>query len=121
MLIGFTDTDDAYDSVKENKPVDVIYPNPEDIGTLVIPNTAMLIKGSPNEKNAKLLIDYLVSSTSEILLARSKAVQIPLIANTDLPDGLPSLANLKPMTINWNQVTDNLEPVLSFVEAELIQ
>ncbi len=121
MLIGFTDTDDAYDAVKENLPVDVIYPNKEDIGTLVIPNTAMLIKGAPNEENAKLLIDYLISSTTEIALARSKAAQIPLIAKTDLPPDLPSLSNLKSMAINWSEVYTNLETILNFVETELIQ
>jgi len=46
--IAFTDTDDALVAIKQGKPVDIIWPDREGIGTLLIPNTVALIKGGPN-------------------------------------------------------------------------
>ncbi len=70
----FTDTDDAHGAILLGKPVKIIYPEP----TLLIPNTVALIKGGPNEANARKLIDFITSAEVEQMLARSKSAQIPL-------------------------------------------
>ena len=50
MAFGLTDTDDAISEIEKGMPVTIVYPDQRDgePGTLFIPNTLALIKGSPN-------------------------------------------------------------------------
>jgi iron(III) transport system substrate-binding protein len=70
LLFGITDTDDAIGAIKNNNAVKIIFPDQSDkgIGTLLIPNTAAMIKGAKQEDNAKLFLDYIYSSETEKLL-----------------------------------------------------
>jgi iron(III) transport system substrate-binding protein len=62
LVMGLTDTDDAYLAVQRGEAVDIIFLDQEEggLGTLVIPNTVAMIKGAPNPEEAKQLIDYLL-------------------------------------------------------------
>lgn len=122
MAVGFTDTDDANDAITEGADITQIYPDQgeNEIGTLVIPNTAMLIKGAPNIKNAKILIDYLISGETEAKLARAKSAQMPLLPDVETPDNVKSISEVKAMEIVWEDVFRNIQDVLDFFEANLI-
>ena len=67
VKIGYTDTDDAKDAIKDGAPVEIVYPDQEEggIGTLITPSTAALIKNAPNKENAQKFIDFIVSAESE--------------------------------------------------------
>lgn len=67
VAIGFTDTDDAKQAINEGANVIMVYPdqNEDGIGTLITPNTVSLIKGTPNNENAKAFIDFLLSEEVE--------------------------------------------------------
>ncbi|MFC2101910.1 extracellular solute-binding protein [Bacteroidota bacterium] len=65
LAVGFTDTDDACGALKRNKPVAVVYPDQDSIGTLIIPNTVALVAGGPNPDQAKRLIDFLLDPSTE--------------------------------------------------------
>ena len=39
VAIGFTDTDDAFVAIRQRKPVGIIWPDKDGMGTLLIPNT----------------------------------------------------------------------------------
>ncbi|SHG47085.1 iron(III) transport system substrate-binding protein [Thermosyntropha lipolytica DSM 11003] len=77
IIWGLTDTDDAIEAIKKGAPVDIIYPDQEDLGTLIIPNTVAMIKGGPNPEQAKKLIDYLLSPEVEGKLLESGFIQVP--------------------------------------------
>ncbi len=68
---GVTDTDDAYEEIQAGRPVEIVYPDqgPGEPGTLYIPNTLAIIKGSPHEAEARKLVDYLLSPEIEARLA----------------------------------------------------
>lgn len=121
--IGFTDTDDANDAITEGKPVRVVYPDQGagEIGTLVIPNTIMMIKGAKREEAAKQLIDYLISAEVESKLAYAKSAQMPLLPNVDKPANVPDVSTIKPMQVTWDNVYTQLQPALDFVEQELLK
>ncbi len=108
--IGFTDTDDANDAVVDGKAVSVIYPDQgkDQIGTLIIPNSVMLIKGGKNKENAKILIDYLLSPETERKLAFSKAAQMPLHIGVKKPKNVPDVSKIKTMNVTWQEVTEML-------------
>lgn len=100
---GLTDTDDANVALKEGKPVAVVYLDQEEggLGTLVIPNSIMLLKGAPNAENGKKLIDWALSTKVEETLALGTSIQMPLNPNVKLPDGVKSIANVKAMKVDW--------------------
>lgn len=63
LAFGLTDTDDACTAVEDGAPVRIIVPDqgPDEMGTLVIPNTVALVSGGPNPEAGRRLIDYLLS------------------------------------------------------------
>lgn len=99
VAIGFTDTDDAYVAINQGRPVGIIWPDKQDIGTLLIPNTVALIKDGPNPQAAKKLIDFLLSPKIEEMLAYSESGQIPLRSHINRPPHVPTLDNIKAMNV----------------------
>lgn len=121
--IGFTDTDDANDALVNKDPVAIIYPDQKEgeIGTLVIPNTAMLIKGGKHQNNAKKLIDYLISEKTESKLAFAKSAQMPLLPEVKRPKNVPAVESIKSMNVSWEKIYDNLKPATDFFENKILQ
>ena len=116
VTIGFTDTDDAYVAVKQGRPVDIIWPDKDGMGTLLIPNTVALIKGGPNPDAGKKLIDFLLSKEVEQLLAFSDSGQIPLRDDVPRPDYVPHLSEIKAMPVDYEEVADQMEPMGRFLQ-----
>lgn len=98
LKMGLTDTDDANLALLAGKPVDIVFPDQDSMGTLVIPNTAALIKGAPHPEEAKLLIDYLLSEEVEEKLAHSGSMQMPVRATVKVPDYVEALLESEPST-----------------------
>ena len=80
FAFGLTDTDDAILELDNGFPVTIVYPDsqPGEIGTLFIPNTLAILRDGPNTKNAKRLLDFLLTKEVEQRLAEGKSAQIPL-------------------------------------------
>jgi len=115
MKIGFTDTDDANIAIQEGKPVTMIFPDKEGMGTLVIPNAVALIKGARHLREAKLLIDYLLSEEVESKLAYSLSAQIPVRPEVDKPDNVVSLDTITTMDMDWERLAEALATSTEFV------
>ncbi|MCQ9206092.1 MAG: extracellular solute-binding protein [Omnitrophica bacterium] len=109
LEIGFTDTDDVNVALEEKKPIGMIFPDKEGIGTLFIPNTVCLIKRSPNPDNAKKFIDYLLSKEVETKLAFSGSLQIPLRADVKRPKNTPDSDDFKSMEADYEKIAGNME------------
>jgi iron(III) transport system substrate-binding protein len=71
VAVGITDTDDAMEEVKAGRPVAIVFPDQEGIGTLYIPNSVAIIKGGPNPDGARKLVDYLLGGDVEKALEKS--------------------------------------------------
>jgi iron(III) transport system substrate-binding protein len=69
VYVGLTDTDDVLAGQAEGEPVELIYPDQETIGTLVIPATVCLVRGAVHRAAAEQLIEYLASPQAAQLLA----------------------------------------------------
>jgi iron(III) transport system substrate-binding protein len=80
LAFGLTDTDDAVIEIERGMPVAIVYPDQgeEQMGTLFIPNTLSIIRGSPNPENAKRLMRHLLTPEVELRLARGASAQFPL-------------------------------------------
>lgn len=120
-LFGLTDTDDANGAMLEGAPVGWVLPDQEGIGTLLIPNTVALLKGSPHPEAAKKLIDYLLSAEVEAQLAQMRSIQIPLKPGVPPPPSIPSLGSIKSMQVSWPEVAAQLEPAMKFLQENFQQ
>ncbi len=108
LAFGVTDTDDANEAIKEGKPVGVVFPDEQGIGTLIIPNTVMLVKNSLHPKEAKKFIDFLLTADTERALAKS-AAQMPVRPGLKTKYVLRSVDKISHMKINYSNLATRLE------------
>jgi iron(III) transport system substrate-binding protein len=125
VAVGITDTDDALDAIEANNPVAMLFPdrdNPKDskMGTLFIPNTVAILRGSPNPERARKLVDYLLSAEVEARLAESASHQIPLnpLVRVSLPAQMETPKAVKAMDVDFEKAVDLLPIVQEFVQNE---
>ncbi len=112
---GLTDTDDAYEAIKEGANIGIVFLDQQGIGSLIMPNTVNLIKNSHHSQNGKLLMDYLLSKETEARLAKSCA-QMPLHKGVEIPENIPSLDNIIPMKIDYDQASKKLEEIQNYLK-----
>ena len=115
VACGLTDTDDAYEAIKENANIGIVFLDQNKLGSLIMPNTVNLIKNSPNIENGKILMDYLLSKETEAKLSISCA-QMPLHKGVKTPKGIPSLDNIIPMDINYDETSQKLEKIQNYLK-----
>ncbi|MEM7395020.1 MAG: substrate-binding domain-containing protein, partial [Verrucomicrobiota bacterium] len=76
--LGFTDTDDFFLSLDDDKPTTMLPVKIAGGQTICIPNTVSIIQGTKRETEARELVDYLLSAENEVALANSRSRQVPL-------------------------------------------
>lgn len=104
LPFGFTDTSDYRLVKNEGKPVDVVYPDQEGIGTLVIPNTVAMIAKGPHPKEARALLEFLLSDLAEEILANHQRGHIPLKSGIAHPPEVKLPGEFKTMDVDLNAV-----------------
>ncbi|MBU4234466.1 MAG: extracellular solute-binding protein [Desulfobacterales bacterium] len=109
LAFGLTDSDDAYVGKRRGKPVDMVYPDQDNGGTLLIPNTVGLLAGAPHPENGKKLIDYLLSEKVEETLAFGDSMQIPLRPGVKRPAHCPSVEQLTIAAVDYDALANNIE------------
>jgi len=115
VVCGLTDTDDAFEAIKDGAHAGFVFLDQQGIGTLIIPNTVSLIKNSPHPANGKKLMDFLLSRATEAQLAASCA-QMPLHKGVKTPPDIPSLDNIRPMKIDYDKTARKLEEIQNYLK-----
>jgi len=115
VWVGFTDTDDVYAGMRSGKPIALVFPDADAIGTLLIPNTVALIAGAPHPEHGKRLIDYLLSAEVEEALAAADSHQMPVRAHVPVPEGFASLASVKAMDVTFDAIARSMPESQSFL------
>lgn len=111
VAVGMLDEDDAVVALRERKPVAIVIPDqsgPDALGTPVMPNTALLVRGSPHPAAARGFLDFLLSADAEKILAASDAAQYPLHAGVVGPALLPPLDKIRAMDVDYDSVVKKL-------------
>lgn len=100
VSFGLTDTDDALIEIDNGLPVEIVYPdqNPDAMGSLQIPNTVCVIKGSPHPVAAEALAEYLLSEDTEGRLAMGASGQFPIRPKH------PQTSRAQSENVRWMQV-----------------
>src|SRR5437773_3219423 len=115
---SLVDTDDAVNTKKQGKPVEIVYPDqePNGFGVLILPNAVALIKGGPHAENGKRLIDYLLSKETERKLAFADCAQIPLHAGVDTPPEVRRTEDTKPMRVGYADLARQMAAIQRFLK-----
>jgi iron(III) transport system substrate-binding protein len=120
LAFGLTDTDDAIIELERGMPVAIIYPDQADggIGTLFIPNTIAIIKGSPHPEAAEKLVDYLLSPDVERRLAEGPSAQIPLRPGVPASPRVKSPVDVSAMQVDWQAAAAKWDSAAEFLKTE---
>lgn len=116
-----TDTDDAFGAIADGAPVAMGFPTSDlhGPGTLLIPNTLVLLANSPNPEGGKELIDFLLTEEVEGLLAKSRSAQIPVRESVAGPSGLPPLTEAQILAVDWEKTHEAIAPAGAWLRENL--
>jgi iron(III) transport system substrate-binding protein len=115
---GLVDSDDAVNRIRQGKPVDMICPDQAtgQLGCLILPNAALLLKSAPHPLEAKRLVDYLLSRETERKLAFADCAQIPLHPGVETPSDVPKIEKLKVMPTNYTAIARKLQDIQPYLK-----
>jgi len=122
LQCGLTDTDDAIVEIRSGKPVRIVYldSQPNQLGTLFLPNTLSVIKGCPNPSGAKRLINYLLSVEVEEILADGPSAQIPLNMNFNGKVQVKTPQEIKEMEVDFGQAAKHFQKAAKYIEEKFL-
>jgi iron(III) transport system substrate-binding protein len=120
LAFGLTDTDDALAEVANGMPVAIVYPDQAEgeLGTLFIPNSLALVKGSEHPDAAEKLLDWLLSSEVERKLADGPSAQIPLRNGVAASDRVKTPQQMRPMEVDFGKAADEWDATAHFLQQE---
>jgi iron(III) transport system substrate-binding protein len=123
LAFGLTDTDDGTGEVEAGSPVAIVYPDrePDQLGTLFIPNTLAMIKGAPHPEPAQRLAAAILSPEVESRLAAGPSAQIPLISSTSQPARVETPRTVREMKIDFRKAAEAWERTSAFLLAEFTE
>jgi iron(III) transport system substrate-binding protein len=117
LAFGLTDTDDAIIELESLWPVAIVYPDqgPDQLGTLFIPNTVAIIGKGPHPKEAKQLVDFLLSPQVEEMLAKGPSAQIPLSSQVETAPRVESPRTVRAMEVDFEAAADQWTTAATFL------
>ncbi len=123
LAFGLTDTDDALIEQESGKPVRMIFPDqgPEQMGTLLLPNTLALVKGCPQQQAGEQLIDFLLSPEVETRLALGPSGQLPLNRLTAQRSRAGAVAPIHVMEVDFSRAAELFQSVAEYVKNEFLE
>jgi iron(III) transport system substrate-binding protein len=110
VAFGLTDTDDASEAVKEGADVEVVYPDADGLGTLIMPTSVVLMTKGPNPEAGRRLVDYLLSADAERRMAEA-AAHMPLRPGVATPPGVKRVSDIRAMEIDYGRVAEEMERI----------
>lgn len=115
VAFGLADTDDAHEALAEGAPIEVVFPDQDQLGTLVMPTTVSLMRGSPHPDAGRKLIDHLLRPEVERQLAES-AAHLPLRPGIKTPPGVKGGGDFRAMQVDYARVAEEMERMQPWVK-----
>jgi iron(III) transport system substrate-binding protein len=110
VAFGLTDTDDANEALKEGASVEVVYPDQDGMGTLVMPTSVVLMRGAPHPDAGRRLVDFLLSAEVERRMAEL-AAHMPLRPGVPTPSTVRPASAIRTMNVEFRRVAEELETI----------
>jgi iron(III) transport system substrate-binding protein len=108
---GLTDTDDAIIEKDLGRPIAIVFPDqqPDQPGTLRIPNTIAVLKHAPHPVAAGVLADYLVRPETEDRLAMGDSSQMPISRSSKFPPRVMPVQPVRWMRVDFEKAAEGWE------------
>ena len=106
---GWTDTDDYAVMLEKGAKVAAVYPDAGGIGTLLIPNTVVLLKTAPHAENGRRFVDWVLRPETERQLAFARSAQIPVRPDVERPPTVVASTGFAAMKVDFRAVGAELE------------
>jgi len=118
---SLVDTDDGVNRMRQGKPITMVYPDQGEngLGCFIVPNAVVLIKGAPHPKEARILMDYLLTSETEKKLAFADCAQIPLHSGVETPSEIKPISEIKVMTVDYAEVARKMVEIQPYLKSWL--
>jgi iron(III) transport system substrate-binding protein len=110
VAFGLADTDDANEALKEGAPVEVVYPDSDGLGALVMPTAVVLLRRAPHAEAGRRLVDYLLSAETERRMAEA-AAHMPLRPGVPTPPQVRSVTEIHAMAVDYGRVAEEMERI----------
>lgn len=110
VAFGLTDTDDANEALKEKADVEVVYPDADELGALVMPTAVVLMAKAPHPERGRMLVDYLLSAEAERRMAEA-AAHMPLRPGVSTPEGVRRVSDIRAMEVDYARVAEEMERI----------
>jgi iron(III) transport system substrate-binding protein len=107
---GITDTDDANEAAASGAPVHIVFPDQDELGTLVMPTSVVVIRNARHSAEARELVNYLASAQTERYLSEHGA-HLPIQPGVEPPGALAAPANLRAMNVDYGQLAETIERI----------
>jgi iron(III) transport system substrate-binding protein len=107
VAFGLADTDDAAEALRDGAPIEVVYPDQDGLGTLLMPTAVVPLEG-PHPEESRRLVDFLLSTAAEQKLVDA-ASHIPLRPDVRPPAGGKRASEIKSMKVDYSRVADTME------------
>ncbi len=110
VMMGLTDTDDGIGAIERGAPVKMMFldQGPDQMGTLLIPNSVAMINDAPHSEEAKMLIDYLLSKETVSELVGTGWFQLPL-RHLEVNQTYFDANSVKGMDVNYVEIYSFIE------------
>lgn len=105
---GWTDSDDSCEAIADKAPVEMIFPDQDGGGTLMIPGTVAKLVGAPHSREADALIDFLLQPSTEKMLIDSGFFQMSVYPNGSVHPCLGG-RTVKTMQLSLPEIAAQLE------------
>lgn len=120
---GWTDTDDFFLAVDEDKPVDMVPVLLRCERAICIPNSVSIIRGTRRLGAAQRLVNFLLSREVETRLACSPSRQIPLgpVDFAGLPEEVQDLKRWSERSVDLKPLVDAHTDCLTWLQSEYLR
>ena len=105
---GWTDSDDACGAVRRGDPVDIVLPDQQSSGTLLVPGTVAKVAGAPHPEEARRLIEFLLEPATEKMLVDNGFFQAPTRPGGAMPACMGAIPP-RTMALGIEQVAAHLD------------
>ncbi|MFH0963189.1 MAG: extracellular solute-binding protein [Planctomycetota bacterium] len=119
--VGLTDSDDFFAGLLEGQPLAVVLPDQDGPGTLVIPNSVMIVEGGPHPVQARRFVRFLLRLDVEEHLAFAPARQIPVRDHARRPADLEQFDGIRGMTVDYRALARRMPATAQRVEEILLK
>ena len=103
---GLAGSEDGAAGAVSAAALEVIYPDPDGIGTLVFPTAAAVLTQGVANPAARALADWLSGSDAEQLLVARAPGLMPLREDVPLPPGVKSARDLRSPVLDWASLAE---------------